>query len=122
MDLYVIPRKCVEASYELGRIESRLKHEAEAVDNIAGRLRRSGDEKMMIIAKDLSRTNENLKTKIKVLHRMSVALEKAAALYERTENKIGDHEDTGASRVNISYRTVDLKGVLSGIRETFAKL
>ena len=122
MDVHVIPRRCVEAAYELRETENRLKREAEKIENIVNGLKRSGDENMLIVANDLNRTNESLKMKIRALRRMSMVLMKAAALYERTENDIRDHEDTSVARVAVKYRPVDLRGVLSGIKETFAKL
>lgn len=98
MNINAIPNRCIRIAGELSTTEQNLKYAGGSVEEVINGLRHSDDESLQIVAAKLSKTLETINIKIRAVRMMRIALEKIAALYDRTEAGISDHGETIAAK------------------------
>ena len=122
MNISVIPARCIRVADELKQIERQLNIQASEIEAVIASLKITEDEAMMTIAVKLSKTLEDLQTKIRVTKLEATALSKIATVYAKMENGVADYENVDMFRKIIRYKATTLNGNRTRIERTFEKL
>lgn len=122
MNIHAIPNRCIRIAGELSRTEQNLKYAAGSVEEVINSLRHSEDESMHVTAAKLSKTLETINIKIRAVRMMRIALEKIAALYDRTEAGISDHGEAITANRPVNIYPQNIGSVKERAAGTFEQL
>ena len=122
MNINTASDRCVKIAAELRSTEQNLRYAAGSIEEVINSLKRSEDEAMQIVAAKLQKTLDKTNSENRTIRMMHMVLEKAAAMYGRTESEISDYGDAGMTTIPARVYPQNLKPVKDRTDRIFEKL
>lgn len=122
MNISVIPARCIRSSDELRQIERQLNIQEAEIETVIEGLKRSEDESMMLLSAKLSKTLEELHSRVRFTRMMHTAMTKIASVYAKTEDGVDDYENAGFLRQKARYVATTISRNKMRAEKTFDRL
>ena len=121
MNIKMDPKRIEAASTELRQAKKNIDLAVSETEEVIRSLKKSEDEMSQELAAALTKTAENLRRKKRTLAQMTAALERAARLQKRCEERIQSHEDAGSIRIP-KIHTQNISGIAKKLAKTFERM
>lgn len=119
MIINVIPQRLLRVEEELRQTERVLIYTGYSIEQIIESLKHSEDESMLLIASKLSKTLDRLMIRTKTTKLIITALDRIAAAYTRTEERVVSFEDEVNVTAYMRYKHMDISKVRTRAAQTF---